>query len=241
MFGRIKQVVKHTNFRKLKIKFLPCPICGNYLHVHLGDFTIGRRCIKCGASEITQAVAFVVKKECPNLSHLSIYEMSSRGRLVNWLRKQSDALVTSEYMPDVPNGEMKDGVRCEDVQRLTFDDASFDLVTSTEVFEHVVDDAAGFSEVRRVLRPGGKFIFTACIGGAPQTIERARIVDGKTVHLLEPEYHGDPFLDGEHVLCMRNYGEDIVQKLRDAGFSRAKLVQPTPHTHYESRVAVAEC
>jgi len=166
--------------------------------------------------------------------------MSSRGRLAKWLRSQSDSLTTSEYMPDARNGEVKNGVRCEDVQNLTFKDASFDLVTSTEVFEHVADDYAGFSEVRRVLRPGGKFIFTACIGGAPHTVERARIIDGEIIHLHEPEYHGDPFFGHEHVLCMRNYGLDIVQRLRDCGFSRAKLVQPIPDTHYTSRVAVAE-
>jgi len=240
MFGRIKNVVKFASFKKLKVRWLPCPICGNHFHVHLGDELIWRRCVKCGASEITQALAFVVKNECPELSQLSIYEMSSRGRFVNWLRAQSGSLVTSEYMPDVANGEMHGGVRCEDVQKLTFADASFDLVTSTEVFEHVADDAAGFSQVRRVLRPGGKFIFTACIGGAADTVERARIVDGNTEHLLEPEYHGDPFLDGGQVLCLRNYGADIVHRLREAGFSRARLVRPTPDTHYASRVAVAE-
>jgi ubiquinone/menaquinone biosynthesis C-methylase UbiE len=32
------------------------------------------------------------------------------------------------------------------VQRLSFADASFDLCTSTEVFEHVPDDRAGLRE-----------------------------------------------------------------------------------------------
>jgi len=240
MLRKIKNAIKFIDLKKLKIKILSCPICGNRFHVHLGEQEVWRRCMKCGASEVTQAITFVVKEECQNLSCLSIYEMSSRGRFVSWLRTQSDSLVTSEYIPNAPNGEAVGGVRCEDVQRLTFNDASFDLVTSTEVFEHVENDFSGFSEVRRVLRPEGKFIFTACIGGAAHTVERARVVDGKIVHMHEPEYHGYPFLDGDHVLCMRNYGLDIVQRLRDSGFSRAKLVQPTPSTHYSSRVAVAE-
>jgi SAM-dependent methyltransferase len=42
--------------------------------------------------------------------------------------------------------------------RLPFADASFDLVTSAWVFEHVERPAAFLAEVRRVLRPGGHLI-----------------------------------------------------------------------------------
>ena len=42
-----------------------------------------------------------------------------------------------------------------DATRLLFPDASFDLVFSFNVFEHLPDPAATFSEIVRVLRPGG--------------------------------------------------------------------------------------
>lgn len=38
-------------------------------------------------------------------------------------------------------------------------DSSFDLVTANMVMEHVKDPLTVFSEVKRVLKPGGKFIF----------------------------------------------------------------------------------
>ena len=117
-------------------------------------------------------------------------------------------------------------MQCQDVQGLTFDDATFDLCTSTEVFEHVPDDRKGFSEIRRVLRPGGRFVFTVPLTQAAKTVERARLVDGKLQHLLEPEYHGDVIRGQGKVLCFRNYGRDILDRLRDSGFSAARFENP---------------
>jgi SAM-dependent methyltransferase len=45
-----------------------------------------------------------------------------------------------------------------DVAALPFPDASFDLVTSSFSVHHWPDAAAGFAEIRRVLRPGGRAI-----------------------------------------------------------------------------------
>src|SRR5882672_10329848 len=41
---------------------------------------------------------------------------------------------------------------------LPFEDASFDLVTGLDVVEHLDDDMAGLSEMRRVLRPNGRAV-----------------------------------------------------------------------------------
>jgi SAM-dependent methyltransferase len=45
-----------------------------------------------------------------------------------------------------------------DVAELPFPNASFDVVTSTFSVHHWTDAAAGFAEIRRVLRPGGRAI-----------------------------------------------------------------------------------
>ena len=43
---------------------------------------------------------------------------------------------------------------------LPFDDASFDVVWASEVIEHVADTAGWLSELRRVLRGGGRLLVT---------------------------------------------------------------------------------
>lgn len=43
---------------------------------------------------------------------------------------------------------------------LPFPDAHFDLVVSFGVLEHVANDQASLREIRRVLAPGGRFVFT---------------------------------------------------------------------------------
>ena len=43
-------------------------------------------------------------------------------------------------------------------EELPYDDATFDLVTAFDVVEHMDDDLAGLSEMRRVLRPGGRVL-----------------------------------------------------------------------------------
>jgi SAM-dependent methyltransferase len=241
MHQRFLKAIRLLQPNALRIGWWACPICGNPLQVRLNTDEMGVRCVRCGASPVTQSIVDVIRGECSDLSSLSVYELSSRGALVDWLAPRVGSLMTSEYIPGAALGSICQGVRCEDVQRLTFEDNVFDLCTSTEVFEHVDDDYAGFVQVRRVLRPGGMFIFTVPLSGGEHTIERASVLDGQLTHLLEPEYHGDPFSPGTQVLCMRNYGADIVERLRNAGFSSAKLIRPVSDMmHHARTVIVAE-
>lgn len=49
-----------------------------------------------------------------------------------------------------------ENVRQGEAERLPYEDDTFDLVTGLDVVEHLDDDLAGLSEMRRVLRPGGR-------------------------------------------------------------------------------------
>jgi SAM-dependent methyltransferase len=110
------------------------------------------------------------------------------------------------------------------VQRLSFGDGSFDVCSNTEVFEHVPDDLRGFREIRRVLAPGGVLLFTVPLHDAERTVERARMENGVLIHLLPPEYHEDNIRGRNNVLVYRDYGRDIVERLRTAGFRESRIV-----------------
>ncbi|PPK62371.1 class I SAM-dependent methyltransferase [Actinokineospora auranticolor] len=49
--------------------------------------------------------------------------------------------------------------RVADAERLPYDDESFDLVVGHAVLHHIPDLPAAFREIRRVLKPGGRFVF----------------------------------------------------------------------------------
>ena len=148
----------------------------------------------------------------------AVYELSSRGAFCRHLRRRFARVTMSELFDAVPPGTFLNGIQCQDVQRLTYADASFDVVTSTEVLEHVPDDRRAFAELHRVLRPGGVLVFTVPLMEAPATLERARLENGAVVHLLDPEYHGDRLRGRRAVLAFRTYGMDILDRVRRAGF-----------------------
>lgn len=117
--------------------------------------------------------------------------------------------VISEYFDGVPFGQFKNGIRNENLEGLTFDDASFDIVMTSDVLEHVSDLSKSLKEISRVLKPGGYHVFTVPVDyklGA--TVERARLVDGKIEHLQPPHIHGDS-VRANGILAFRDFGQDV--------------------------------
>ena len=188
---------------------------------------IGVRCIRCLATSVHMSFGFVLREHVPDLSTCHVCELSARGPLVTHLVRHARHVSLSEYFTDAAPGTVRDGVRCEDVQRLTYADASFDVITHTEVLEHVPDDSRAFAELRRVLRPGGIMLFTVPLHGGVRTIERAQLLHGEVTHLQPPAYHRDPLRGGVGILAFRDYGSDIVARLLAAGFMSAWIEKPS--------------
>jgi SAM-dependent methyltransferase len=112
----------------------------------------------------------------------------------------------------------------QNLERLTFPDDYFDIVITSDVMEHVrlVDRAE--SEIARVLKPGGFYLFTV-----PHTRADHDHLTRVAVHepddpssdefVLEPEYHGsaDPSEGG--VLSYRHFGTRLDDDLSALGFT----------------------
>ena len=124
---------------------------------------------------------------------------------------------TTDFHPDAKPGEVIHAVRSEDLTRLTFPDESFDLILTSETLEHIPDLRLALKEIRRVLVPGGRHIFTIpMIPGVQHTFPRARIgPDGQVEHLATSISHpgGDV---GYPVFT--EFGADIEGILQEAGF-----------------------
>src|SRR5690606_37426508 len=86
-----------------------------------------------------------------------------------WLAQRAGRVVGCDINPDALEDarrfQVRSGLRnlefarCDD-RTLPFDDATFDAVFSTNVFEHVMRPATMLSEIGRVLKPGGSFVTT---------------------------------------------------------------------------------
>ncbi|MGQ0519368.1 class I SAM-dependent methyltransferase, partial [Bacillus sp. D-CC] len=51
-------------------------------------------------------------------------------------------------------------IRCENLEDMTFQNESFDLFITQDVFEHVMEPKKAFKEIERVLKPGGALLYT---------------------------------------------------------------------------------
>lgn len=214
-----------------------CNLCG-FLVLRLTAGVFGTRCLRCGSTLLHRALGLVIT-DLGIPATARVYELSSRGALVRHLCRRYRALTLSEYFDDIRPGDWKGGVQCQDVQRLTYPDDSFDLVTSTEVFEHIPDDATAFREVHRVLGPGGHLVFTVPLFDQEQTVERARRDGDRVVHLLAPEYHHDRLRGRGRVLAFRHYGRDICRRLGAAGFdAEIRVVDAPRHAVFAIKVVV---
>lgn len=216
-----------------------CNLCGfPVLKIYKGVF--GLRCLRCGSTYIHRAIGLIIQEIIPE-GEISVYEMSSSGALFRFMRRRYKDFTCSEFYEDVIPGASKEGVQCQDVQNLTFGNESFDLVTSTEVFEHVPDDLKGFKEIYRVLKMGGYFIFTVPLSDSEKTVERAFIKDGRVEHRVPPEYHGDRIRGQNRVLTFRNYGMDIRFRLESIGFEvDFRVINDERHAIANGRVIVCK-
>ena len=140
----------------------------------------------------------------------------------------------SVYRPDEPWGsEIEARTTNQNLEALTFPDATFDILITSDVMEHVRLDDHAHCEIRRVLKPGGVYIFTVPhFRHQRETFVRVAVSDpadpSKDQYLTEKEYHGDANSPDGRALSYRSYGTELDEKLRDLGFTVTYSNQDQP-------------
>jgi SAM-dependent methyltransferase len=119
-----------------------------------------------------------------------------------------------------------DGVRSEDLMRLTYPNDSFDLILTSETLEHVPDLDAALREIRRVLVPGGRHLFTIpVLPNVPETFARTVVLADDTIEVRAPQICHPGGDWGYPVFT--EFGADVQERLTLAGFQLEVHFGPT--------------
>lgn len=157
-------------------------------------------CPVCGAMDRERYVYSVLHNHTDILEAKQILHFAPEKELKKVLSKIAKEYVTADIVPG-----RADVVA--DITKLQFEDNSFDYVICNHVLEHILDESAALSEVKRCLKENGKFIVTVPICWHEKTFEDSKIVSEED----RTKFYGQK----DHV---RLYGNDIVEKFEQYGF-----------------------
>lgn len=185
-------------------------------------------CPFCGLNNRQRAIALAAREVVARRRdrHPEVYLMEQITPMYHWINTALSPArcVASEYLGDgLAPGRIVHGIRHEDVHHLSFDDQSFDLIISNDVLEHVPSPLDALKELYRVLHVRGELLLTVPFHlGREKSERRASVVDGKLDYTLPPVYHGNPVSEGGSLVFV-DFGWDLLDWLRDAGFAEATL------------------
>jgi hypothetical protein len=173
-------------------------------------------CDLCGSIPRFRALMYVLSLVRPTWPLERIWELAPAGPASQRLAAACQNYTASQYWPDVPPGQSRDGIRCEDIESPTFADESFDVVVACDVLEHVFDIDRALTSVQRVLTDTGIFLWTVPQRhDLPTTTPRVRRGDRSVEYLLPPEYHGDP-VNSDGILVTHDWGRDLPARVETA-------------------------
>jgi len=208
-----------------------CSVCGEHSDFIYYEKSVREsyRCQSCGASlrHRGQAKAIVESygKNIDSIKELSqqeafknlaIYEPGIIGPLRKYFNEFPNYM-QSYYWDDIPLGATKDGVQNQNLEALSYDDSSIDLIITADIFEHIRKPWIAFEDIHRVLKIGGKHIFTIPVQYPipNKTTYRVDTSTDKDVHILPEHYHIAG--DGGKSLVYTEFGADMLEKLNAMG------------------------
>jgi SAM-dependent methyltransferase len=194
-----------------KFNFGKCPVCERRtIFLKTGPWLRDQYiCALCGSIPRQRAIIRVLETLFPEYRKMSMHESSPGRPSSKKLQRVCENYTSAHYFQDVPQGECKGDVRCENLEEMTFDDDSFDLIITQDVLEHVLNPEKAFAEISRILKPGGAHVFTVPYYYWQETIVRAVDTLQGIAFKKEKLYHGNP-IDKNGSLVVTEWGEDLV-------------------------------
>jgi SAM-dependent methyltransferase len=175
-------------------------------------------CSNCTSIPRERALMLVIETYFPNWQNLIIHESSPVNRGASKrLAEECSNYIPSQFFLEQKPGNIVNGVRCENLEALSFTDESVDLHITQDVMEHIFHPSKVFSEIARTLKPGGAHVFTVPIVNKNKSSKLRALIDdkGKISYLESPVYHGNPISD-EGSLVIVDWGFDICNYIFDS-------------------------
>ncbi|MCF6122831.1 class I SAM-dependent methyltransferase [Mesorhizobium sp. M7A.F.Ca.CA.001.07.2.1] len=190
-----------------------CPICEANVEfsAHYDWYRDHLLCSRCGSIPRERALALTLTRHVSRWRNLVIHESSPTPRGISpKLKRECAGYVESQYFPGERLGSSVKGFRNENLEAQTFGDATFDVVVTLDVMEHVNMPERVTKEIVRTLKPGGAYLFTVPTYKGKIDSERRALYrpDGTIQHTGEPEYHGNPVSDAGSLVTF-HYGYDL--------------------------------
>ncbi len=267
-FGNRINAANFSNLLKFRQREFTCPICGNQarplydfpdiplrIEHRIGVLRETLHCNQCIGPMRKRFLAvallsYLNARWCSQFR--SIAELAAHGfdglrildsdnfSAISKILRNASEYTRCSYLPSRPFGScLEPNYFNEDLQHLSFADASFDVVLTSDVMEHVRDCDSAHREIYRVMESGGAYIFTVPFDSNAE--EDIQLVDTSTEHnvyLCKPQIHGDPLTDG--ILAYRVFGRRLISKLESLGFEvEFHLLQQSEHLIIDGDVFVA--
>lgn len=168
-------------------------------------------------TRLNSITGFVAQSK--NYPDLAIYNTETVNPLHQKLKSYPGYLASEYWGNKYQSGEIVNQTLHQDLMATSFESNSIDLMLSSDVFEHIPDPYKAFAEVHRILKPGGRHIFTVPFYQETYRDEvRSTLTpDGTIQHLLPPIYHHDP-LRPEGILVYTIFSLEMLLKLSDIGY-----------------------
>jgi SAM-dependent methyltransferase len=190
-----------------------CPLCGfkGFFYGYGSPLRFDAACPSCRALERHRQHFLLVQCEPQWIDGARLLHFAPEPCFVEDYARRAVTYVRADYFPG------PEEVRV-DIQKMQFDDNSFDTIICHQIMEHVPDDRAAMHELYRVARPGGMVLLSTPIIEAWQTTyENPGATDSQARELY--------FGQNDHV---RFYGRNFRELVASVGFEITEDVASEP-------------